>query len=147
MVSNILQSIGLVLDIAGFAILVWEVGYSHRIQILSDKPPQQPDFAQLDNDADAFRRKYLKKIYALKEIGGSDRPVKFLEPFIRWKIKSKYNSVERKRQSFEDLSRMAALPKSESMLQRRFMLMGGAALVFTGFFLQLIGVLIALFSA
>ena len=146
MVSNILQSIGLVLDIVGFVILVREVGFSHRIQILSDKPPQQPDFAHLDNDADAFSRKHLKKIYALKEIGGSDCRVRFLERLIRWRIKSSYNSVERKRRSFEDLSEMAALPKSESMFRRRIMLMIGATLVFTGFSLQLIGVLIALFS-
>lgn len=146
MVSNILQSIGLMLDIVGFAILVREVGFSHRIQILADKPPQQPNFALHDNDADAFRRKQLKKLYALKEIGDSDWRVRFFEPLIRWQIRSRYNSVERKKRSFENLSNMAALPKSDSMFRRRIMLISGATLVFLGFSLQLFGVLIALFA-
>lgn len=148
MSAGLIQAIGLFFDIVGFSLLVSEVGFSHRIEILRDpsQPLSEPDASALKKDADSYRKKRLQQIMAIRKAGKTGWRVTLFICLSRWQIWRRYRSIERARESYRRRRKLQLMSNLDALLRRRLTLFSGAGLVFFGFALQLIGTLIGLFQ-
>lgn len=146
--ASVLQIIGLALDIIGFCFLVWEVGFSHRLEILSnpETPIATPDFDSLKSRADSYRDIKLKKLAEIKMQEHPAWKLRLGETIISWQIARSYARIEREKSSYAERKKLAALPRADAILRRRTVLFKGTTLVILGFSLQLIGAIISLLN-
>ena len=147
-VASALQAIGLTLDIFGFGFLVWEVGFSHRFEILSnpEMPIAAPDIDGLEKEADSYRDGKQKKLEEIMEQKHPAWKIRLYETIIRSQIARKYARIEREKSSYVKRQELAALPRADANLKRRIALFKGASLVFLGFSIQLAGTIIGILN-
>ncbi|MFC3643643.1 hypothetical protein [Aquibium oceanicum] len=147
-IAGVLQAIGLLSDIVGFSFLVWEVGFSHRLELLSnpEKPIAAPDMDRMKTEADSYKADQEKRFLEIRERGFPAWKVRFGGAMINCQIARKYAQIEREKLYYQRRLDFASTPRSEAIVRRRIVLISGAFFVFLGFILQLVGTLIALGS-
>lgn len=145
-VAGILQAVGLLSDIVGFSFLVWEVGFSHRLELLSnpEQPIAAPDIGRMKSEADSYKADRSKRLAEIQEGGFPRWKVRLGKAMINWQIARNYARIEREKSSYKRRLDLASIPRTVALVTRRIVLLCGAFLVFVGFILQFIGTLIAL---